>query len=88
MSIHVHIDRLIVDEELSRGGVHDLRSGLRRSLTRLLRDGGLSKELHSSVALPSMRGGAIAGRTDRTPAEIGPQVARAVFAAIGSKTDE
>jgi hypothetical protein len=88
MSIDVYIDRLIVDEPLSRGGAHDLRLGLQRELTRLLRDGGLSQELHSSVALSSMRGGAIAGRTDRTAAPIGPQVARAVYAAIGSKVDE
>jgi hypothetical protein len=87
MNIDVHIERLVIEGQIAPADVSRIRRGLQRELTRLVRDGGLSKELHSSVALPSMRGGAIAGRTDRTAA-IGPQVARAVYAAIGSKTNE
>jgi len=84
MNIHVHIERLIVDEELTRGDAHGPRRSLSRELAGLLRDGGLSQELRAGVALPSVRGGDIARPTNRTPAPLGSQVARAVYDVIGA----
>ena len=85
MNLHVHIERLVLDEKVWPGEVHGLRRGLQRELTRLLRDGDLSHELHEGAALPSVRGGAIGQRTDRSAARFGSRVTHAVYEGIGAR---
>jgi hypothetical protein len=83
MNIRVHIERLIVDEELTRGDAHGPRRSFSRELAGLLREGGLSQELRANVALSSARGRDIAVPARRTAAPLGSQVARAVYDVIG-----
>ena len=82
MNIHVHIERLVVDDAVDVRGV---RRSLQQELTQLLREGGLSRELQDGAALPSVRGGAIGLPADRATTPLGSRVARAVYDGIGDR---
>jgi len=86
MNIDVHIERLVIEGQIAPADVSRLRRGLQRELTRLLRDGGLSRELRDGAALPSVRGGSIGHGPDRAAAPLGSRLARAVYEGIGDRT--
>jgi hypothetical protein len=83
MNLDLHIERLVIDGEVAPGEVPGIRRDLKRELTRLLRDGGLSHELRDGAALPSVRGGSIGHNPDRAP--LGSRLARAVYEGIGDR---
>ena len=86
MTIHVHIERLVIDGEAGPADAARIRRGLQRELTRLLRAGGLSHEVRNGAALPSVRGGSIEHGTDRSRASLGSRLARPVYEGIGDRT--
>jgi hypothetical protein len=85
MTINVHIERLVLDDPASSGDVRGVRRSLQHELTRLLREGGLSRELQDGAAVPSVRAGSI-GSADRAKTPLGSRVARAVYDGIGART--
>jgi hypothetical protein len=85
MKIHVHIERLVIDGEAAPGELPRIRRRLQHELTRLVREGGLSRELRDGAALRSVQGGSIGHGSDRG-APFGSRVARAVYEGIGERT--
>jgi hypothetical protein len=85
MDIHIHIERLVLDglpvERRQRGVV---QSALEAELARLLAGGGLSESLSAGVALPVLRAGHIQLAVPHDPAQIGGQIASAVYSGLGS----
>lgn len=84
MNIHVHIERLLIDDAVSSGDVRGVRRSLQQELTQLLREGGLSRELQDGAAVPSVRGGSVGPAADRAGTPLGSRVARAVYDGIGA----
>ena len=82
MSIKVHIERLVLeripDHETTR-----VRRSVEAELARLLRHGGLSRELASGEALPDVRATAIRMGRDRNAQRFGAEIARSVYQGIG-----
>jgi hypothetical protein len=86
MNINLHIERLILDGlaiESRQGGL--VKEALEAELTRLLEAQGLSASLQSGEALPALRAGAIALNAEKSPAQIGAQIAQAVYGSIGNE---
>jgi len=86
MNIDLHIERLVIDGDVAPAEIPRIRRSLQRELTRLLRNGGLSRELRDGAALPSVRGGSIGHGADRGVAPLGSSLARAVYEGIGDRT--
>ncbi len=82
MSVHVHIERLVMDG-VAADGADGIGRGLERELARLLREGGLSHALRRGGAVPSVRGGDLVRRGDAHPETVGTNIAAAVYAGIG-----
>ena len=84
MSIKVHIERLVLeripDHETTR-----VRKSLEAELTRLLRQGGLSRELLHGGALPDVPATAIRVCRDRNAQRFGAQIAHSVYQGIGTR---
>lgn len=84
MPIELHIERLILDginaSPRDRGTI---QASVEAELTRLLTEGGLSHELSGGIALPSLRAGSLNLSTGGDPAQLGAQIARAVYDGIG-----
>jgi hypothetical protein len=88
MNIHLHIERLVVDETLlAAGGREALQAVVVAELTRLLDAGGLSAAWHAGGMVPSIRGEPIVAVGNGEPAALGAQVARAIYAGIGNAGD-
>ena len=85
MTIHVHIERLVLDSAAAPHETQGLRRGLQQELTTLLREGGLSDELRQGAAVPAVRGGSIDPPPHRTPSPLGSRIARAVYDGIGAR---
>ena len=85
MNIDVHIERLVIEGEVAPGEIPRIRRKLQRELTRLLRAGGLSRELRDGAALPSLPGGSIEHPIDRAAAPLGSRLAHAVYEGIGTE---
>jgi hypothetical protein len=83
MKIHLHIDRLVLDG-IPVDQPRALRAALEKELTSRLRRGGLSQEIHSGGAVPSIRGGAIDIGHSPTSPRLGTQIAGAVYRGIGA----
>jgi hypothetical protein len=83
MKIHLHIDRLVLDG-VSVEQPRVLRAAVEQELAGRLKRGGLSQELRSGGALPSVRGGAIELGHGTGPARLGTQIAGAVYRGIGA----
>ena len=83
MNIRLHIDRVVLDG-IAVERPQLLRAALERELSNSLRRGGLSPQLRSGIALPSIRGGAIELERNPTPAKLGSRIARAVYHGIGA----
>ena len=86
MKIELHIERLVLDGlPVSRLHAPLVRAAVERELTGLLTSGGLSHELRSGGAVPSMRAGNIQVEEGSQPGKLGQQIARAVYGGVGSK---
>ena len=82
-SIQLHIERLVLDGVDIAPDQHQfLRASVTTELTRLLTDGGLASGLAQGTALPRLSTGDIQ-LTGNNPAQLGRQIARAVYGGIG-----
>lgn len=84
MKIHLHIERLVLDG-VPVDEPRVLRGALERELTCRLMEGGLSPDLRSGGAVPSVRGGAIELGQGSNSARLGTQIAGAVYPGIGAR---
>jgi hypothetical protein len=84
MNIKLHIERLILDG-ISPSPVEPplLQAAIEAGLTRLLANGGLSDALQSGGALDNVRTAGIQLTRDGGPAQLGEQIAGAVYGGIG-----
>lgn len=84
MNVNLHIERLILDGvEIGPGQRYLLHSSVQTELTRLLSAGGLAAQLTSGGALPKVASPAIQLNSGHGPAELGRQIAGAVYGGIG-----
>lgn len=84
MKINVQIERLILD------GIHVapherplLQATVENELARLMVADGLNQELAIGGALPSLTAPSMQTPTDSNPAQLGQQIAQAVYGGIG-----
>ncbi len=86
MKITLHIERLVLDGiPVSRTQSNKVRVAVENELTRLLASGGLVRELRSSLAVPSLRGGNMKVAKGSRPDDVGSAIARSVYAEIGTR---
>lgn len=84
MDINLHIERLVLDDiSLSPGERPLLQAVVEAELTRLLASGGLSDALQSGGALYNVRATGIQLADGGSPAQLGEQIAGAVYGGIG-----
>lgn len=84
MTIHVHIERLVLDGLPVTGAqAPRVEAALEAELGRLLADGEVSPGLLSDGAVAHVPGGTIQMSGQSDPAGIGRQVARALYGGIG-----
>jgi len=85
MNVNVHIERLVLEgvdvASEQRGALH---AAVETELVRLLTQGGLASHLSGGGATPRIDGGAISVPGGRKPAQLGRQIAAAVYGGIGS----
>jgi hypothetical protein len=83
MSIHLHIDRLVLEGlPLSQGDGPLLQAALESELTRLMGDG-LSPELAESAAVPRLKAQGIEVAPSDGPGIIGKKIAGSVYGGLG-----
>lgn len=84
MKIRLHIDRVLLDG-IAVEQPHALRSALEAELAGKLAEGGLAAELRTGFAAPRASGSSI--RVDRKTgaAQLGRQIAGAVYHGIGDR---
>lgn len=84
MNISLHIERLVLDGiPLGPGQGPLLQAAVEAELTRLLANGGLSDALQSGGALYNVRTAGIQLADGGSPAQLGEQIAGAVYGGIG-----
>jgi hypothetical protein len=81
--IKVHIERLVLDGlPVTRTQGPLVQAAVEAELSRLMSEGGLSQELASGGAVPSVRADEIKS-IGGSPAQIGRQIAKAVYGGMG-----
>jgi len=75
------LDGLAVDR--TQGG--RVRVAVEKELTRLLAAGGVAPELKSGGAVPAVRGGNVRVEKNGRPADLGKNIAGAVYGGIGTR---
>ena len=91
MSIHVHIERLILDGlPLTHGQGAGVQAAVETELARLLgaAPGGISPAWRAGGAIPSLRAGALSLAATGSPTQIGRQIAGALVNALAPETSE
>jgi len=84
MNINLHIERLILDGlDIAPGQRRLLQSALEAELARLLTAGGITAQLASGGALHRIAGNSIQLQQAKGPAEMGRQIAGALYGGIG-----
>jgi hypothetical protein len=84
MSIHLHVERLILDgTSLSPNNRPVLQSAVETELTRLLGRGGLNASLQSGGAFYNAETADIQLEAEGGPERLGMQIAGAVYGGIG-----
>ena len=84
MNLNVHIERLVLDGvDLGGGQPHLLQAAIQTELLRLLSQGGLAPALSGGAALARVVGPAMNVRTGGGTADVGRQIAGAVYGGIG-----
>ena len=87
MSIHLHIERLILEGlpvDAHQGRY--LRAALETELTRLLATGGLSHGLAEGGAIAEVRAGTMQMNPGATPTVVGADIAKALHKGLGQNT--
>lgn len=83
MNIHLHIERLVLDGvPVPPEQRPHLQAAIESELSRLLSDGSINAELQAGASLHSIRAEQIRLSSDSPPAEIGRQIAGAVYGGI------
>lgn len=84
MNINLHIERLVLDGlDIAAGERRLLQFAVEAELARLLSAGGITAELASGGALPRLAGNSIQLQHAKGPAEVGRQIAGALYGGIG-----
>ena len=84
MNLRLDIGRLVLDGiNLAAGDQAQLKAAVEKELARLMALRGLSPELQSGGAVPSLRAPAIRLGGASTPTRLGKQIARAVYGGLG-----
>ena len=86
MKIKLHIERMVLDGvsvDRTQGG--RVRAAVERELTRLLATGGVAPELKAGGAVPAVRGGRMRVEKNNRPADLGKNIAGAVYGGIGAR---
>jgi len=85
MNIRLHIDRLVLEGlPVTRSQGPLVQAAVEAELSRLMSEGGLAQELASGGAVPSVPADGI-NLAGGSPANIGRQIARAVYGGIGRR---
>ncbi len=88
MNVNLHIERLILDGlpvAHSQGAL--IKAAVEAELGRLFGEGGVSPELRSGGAFPSVRANSIHASGENSPSRLGQQIARAVYSGIGKSSE-
>ncbi len=86
MTINLHIERLILDGiPIARGQGALIKAAVEAELGRLLSESGVSPELRSGGAFPSVRADSLHAGAENSPSQLGQQIARAVYSSIGGR---
>jgi hypothetical protein len=84
MRINLHIERLILDGiAVPANQQRVLQAALEAELSQSLADGGLAPSLLASGALPFVQGGGMQLPNQASPADLGQQIAQAVYGGLG-----
>lgn len=84
MNINLHIECLILDGlSVGHGQGAVIKADVEAELGRLLREGGVSPELRSGGAFPTMRANSIHASGENSSSQLGQQIAQAVYSGIG-----
>jgi hypothetical protein len=84
-SIHLHIDRLILDGlPVTAAQGPQVRAAMEAELSRLLTEGGLHPSLSSGGSLPQLPAAAMPLPAAAQPKPLGATIARAMYGRIGS----
>lgn len=84
-SIEVHIEELLLHGlPLTHSQGPAVQAAVETELARLLIEGGLTSSLQSGGAMPSLRANAIQLRAESKPAQLGQQIAQAVYGGIAN----
>lgn len=84
MNINIHIDRLILEGvSVTPSQRPMLQAVVEAELGRLLAENGLASELQAGGVVPRVPGGMIELASGGNSAQLGQQIARAVYQGIG-----
>lgn len=84
MNVNLHIERLILEGiDLDPAQRPILRAAVEAELGKLLAEGGVGESLAAGGAVPALKVGGFEMRGEGNPAQLGPQIAGAVYGGIG-----
>ena len=88
MNIQIHIERLVLDGlPVTAAQALHVRAAVERELSQMLARNGLGLEVRSGGATPAVHGGTIQFSDQTRPANLGKQIAAAVYGSIGTPAD-
>lgn len=86
MNVRLHIERLVLDGlPVTAAQAPRVKMAIEAELGRLLSEGGVSPELASGTALPSVNAPTMQSPRGISPAQLGRQIAQSVFAGVGKR---
>jgi len=84
MNINLHIEQLILEGlPLTRNDRAVVQAAVEAELARLMTERGLGPSLQAGGAMPSMSAPGLQLTAGSTPAQMGQQIAQAVYGGIG-----
>jgi hypothetical protein len=84
MSVHIHIERLILDGlPVTRSQAPLVQAAVESELARLVAQGGLAPDFSGGGAMPYVQAGAMQVTSSNDAAALGRQIAQSVYGGIG-----
>jgi hypothetical protein len=84
MKVHLHIERLILDGlPVERRDAPLVQASIEAEIARLLSTEGIAPSLLSGGAIYAQPASSISVTSETTPAELGAQIAQAVYGGLG-----
>lgn len=84
MNVRLHIERLIFDGlPVSHAALPHLQVAIETELAQLIADGGFSADFAADRTVPSLRGGDVRMTAGGGDAQLGRQIAGALYGGIG-----